>query len=204
MSPPRGLIEFLNTPVGREYKLSIYKDKSVLFGLNAILTIIALQFVDNWTLILAVSILIIILQIRQINSLIKIPLAVNLNHPFMETLSVSDSELMINFSDSWINPGNQRLKMVKDPLTGWVLHKQDEDISILCSVRPSYKEKVLAKHLVIVNQAISLSNAVNDTNDEFEDARDRETQDSTLLEREWLPEEEFDVQGPLSRIFSPE
>ena len=204
MSPPRGLIEFLNTPVGREYKLSIYKDKSVLFGLNAILTIFALQFVDNWTLILAVSILIIILQIRQINSLINIPLAVNLNHPFMETLSVSDSELMINFSDSWINPGNQRLKMVKDPLTGWVLHKQDEDISILCSVRPSYKEKVLAKHLVIVNQAISLNNAVNETNDEFEDARDRETQDSTLLEREWLPEEEFDVQGPLSRIFSPE
>ncbi|MDC3047869.1 hypothetical protein OA191_00945 [Euryarchaeota archaeon] len=204
MSPPRGLIEFLNTPVGREYKLSIYKDKSVLFGLNAILTIIALQFVDNWTLILAVSILIIILQVRQINSLINIPLAVNLNHPFMETLSVSDSELMINFSDSWINPGNQRLKMVKDPLTGWVIHKQDEDISILCSVRPSYKEKVLAKHLVIVNQAISLNNAVNETNDEFEDARDRETQDSTLLEREWLPEEEFDVQGPLSRIFSPE
>ena len=204
MSPPQGLIEFLNTPVGREYKLSIYKDKSVLFGLNAILTIIALQFVDNWTLILAVSILIIILQVRQINSLINIPLAVNLNHPFMETLSVSDSELMINFSDSWINPGNQRLKMVKDPLTGWVLHKQDEDISILCSVRPSYKEKVLAKHLVIVNQAISLNNAVNETNDEFEDARDRETQDSTLLEREWLPEEEFDVQGPLSRIFSPE
>ena len=198
------MIEFLNTPVGREYKLSIYKDKSVLFGLNAILTIIALQFVDNWTLILALSILIIILQVRQINSLINIPLAVNLNHPFMETLSVSDSELMINFSDSWINPGNQRLKMVKDPLTGWVLHKQDEDISILCSVRPSYKEKVLAKHLVIVNQAISLNNAVNETNDEFEDARDRETQDSTLLEREWLPEEEFDVQGPLSRIFSPE
>ena len=94
--------------------------------------------------------------------------------------------------------------MVKDPLTGWVIHKQDEDISILCSVRPSYKEKVLAKHLVIVNQAISLNNAVNETNDEFEDARDRETQDSTLLEREWLPEEEFDVQGPLSRIFSPE
>ena len=198
------MIEFLNTPVGREYKLSIYKDKSVLFGLNAILTIIALQFVDNWTLILALSILIIILQVRQINSLINIPLAVNLNHPFMETLSVSDSELMINFSDSWINPGNQRLKMVKDPLTGWVIHKQDEDISILCTVRPSYKEKVLAKHLVIVNQAISLNNAVNETNDEFEDARDRETQDSTLLEREWLPEEEFDVQGPLSRIFSPE
>ena len=204
MSPPRGLIDFLNTPVGREYKLSIYKNKSVLFGLNAILTIIALQFVNNWMLILAVSILIIILQVRQINSLINIPLAVNLNHPFMETPSVSESELMINFSDSWISPGNQRLKMVKDPLTGLVLHKQDEDISILCSVRPAYKEKVLAKHLIVVNQAISLNNAVNETNDEFEDARDRETQDSTLLEREWLPEEEFDVQGPLTRIFSPE
>ena len=44
----------------------------------------------------------------------------------------------------------------------------------------------------------------NGSNDEFEDARERESQESTLLEREWLPEEEIDVQGPISRIFTNE
>ena len=58
------------------------------------------------------------------------------------------------------------------------------------------------KKLSIINQAISLNNAVNDSNDEFEDARERESQESGLLERKWLPEEELDVQGPISRIFS--
>ena len=66
------------------------------------------------------------------------------------------------------------------------------------------KESVLNKHLAIINQAISLNNAVNGSNDEFEDARERESQESSLLEREWLPEEEIDVQGPISRIFTNE
>ena len=41
-----------------------------------------------------------------------------------------------------------------------------------------------------------------ESNDEFDDARERESQESTLLERNWLPEEELDVQGPISRAFS--
>ena len=56
----------------------------------------------------------------------------------------------------------------------------------------------------MINQAISLNNAINDSNDEFDDARARESQESELLERNWLPEEEIEVQGPLSRFFSSE
>ena len=63
---------------------------------------------------------------------------------------------------------------------------------------------MLNRHLGIINQAISLNNAVNGSNDEFEDARERESLESSLLEREWLPEEEIDVQGPISRIFANE
>ena len=84
------------------------------------------------------------------------------------------------------------------------MHKQDSDLSILSQWDANYGEKVLSKQLTVINQAISLNNAINDSNDEFEDARARESQESELLERNWLPEEEIEVQGPLSRFFSSE
>ena len=62
----------------------------------------------------------------------------------------------------------------------------------------------MTKQLAIINQAISLNNAVNESKDEFDDARERESQESTLLDREWLPEEELEIQGPISRMFSSE
>ena len=80
----------------------------------------------------------------------------------------------------------------------------DDDISVLSIWETSQKESTLSKQISIINQAISLNNAINDSNDEFEDARERESQESTLLERNWLPEEELEVQGPISRIFSGE
>ena len=122
----------------------------------------------------------------------------------METDSVGNSEIMVKFSDEWIDPGKHRLKLGSDPILNWVVHKQNDDFSLLSSWDSSLNEKTLSKQLSIINQAISLNNAVNESNDEFEDARSREEQDSSLLEREWLPEEEIEIQGPLSRIFSPE
>ena len=38
--------------------------------------------------------------------------------------------------------------------------------------------------------------------DDFEDARERESEESGLLDREWLPEEEIEVHGPLSRMLN--
>ena len=96
------------------------------------------------------------------------------------------------------------MKLAKDPISGWLLHKQDSDMSILSKWDTKSGEKLLSKQLAIINQAISLNNAVNESKDEFEDARDRESLDSDLLEREWLPEDEFEVQGPISRLFSSE
>ena len=111
----------------------------------------------------------------------------------MESGSVSDSEVMVKFSESWIDPGINRLKLAKDSLGCWVVHKQDDDLTVLSLWDTTQKEIVLNKKLSIINQAISLNNAVNDSNDEFEDARERESQESGLLERKWLPEEELDV-----------
>ena len=122
----------------------------------------------------------------------------------MDSQAISESEVMVRFAQDWIEPGIHRLKLVKDSLHGWTIHKQDDQLSILSIWDTKLSEKILTRQLSIINQAISLNNAINESNDEFEDARERESLESTLLEREWLPEDEIEVQGPISRIFSPE
>ena len=204
MEAPRGLIPFGRTPLGSEHSKTAIKNYSV-YAILASVFIFALLFwfvhIGVVILVIAITDLMIILRVKNISS---IPLAVNLNHPFMESAAVADSEIMVRFSKDWIDPGISRLKLVKDPLTGWNVHKQDQQLTILSAWDSNLNEKILNRQLSIINQAISLNNAINESNDEFEDARDRESQESTLLEREWLPEDEIDVQGPLSRMFSTE
>ena len=178
----------------------------ILLGVVNLAFILAAVFLE--INLLLITILVVAMNVILIRSLISasatVPLAVNLNHPFMESEPVSKSEIMVKFSENWIDPGAHRLKLAKDSLSCWVIHRQDDDLSVLSVWDTNLKESVLNKHLAIINQAISLNNAVNGSNDEFEDARERESQESTLLEREWLPEKEIDVQGPISRIFTNE
>ena len=205
MDAPKGLILFSNTPLGKEFDESTRNLKILLIVVNLAFILSAVFLEINLILF---AILVVVLNAILIRSLISasaaVPLAVNLNHPFMESEPVSKSEIMVKFSENWIDPGTHRLKLAKDSLSCWVIHRQDDDLSVLSVWDTNLKESVLNKHLAIINQAISLNNAVNGSNDEFEDARERESQESTLLEREWLPEEEIDVQGPISRIFTNE
>ena len=205
MDAPKGLILFSNTPLGKEFDEST-RTLKILLGVVNLAFILAAVFLEINLLLIAV--LVVVLNAILIRSLISasaaVPLAVNLNHPFMESEPVSKSEIMVKFSENWIDPGIHRLKLAKDSLSCWVIHRQDDDLSVLSVWDTNLKESVLNKHLAIINQAISLNNAVNGSNDEFEDARERESQESSLLEREWLPEEEIDVQGPISRIFTNE
>ena len=211
MDVPVGMIPFSNTRSGKEYADSIIKTKLgrsllfsiiVLIGLNWLM-IILFGFTNILISIGVVCLLIgFSINIAKINSLV--PLVVNLNHPFMESGSVAESQIMVKFADKWIDPGNNRLKLAKNNLGHWIVHRQDNDLSILSIWVTNQKESILNNHLLIINQAISLNNAVNESNNEFDDAREREAQESALLERNWLPEEEIEVQGPISRMFSNE
>lgn len=198
------MILFANTPLGKELASTELKSKFGLGLLLSALVFIGMIWVANILIVISIVIALNSILILNAKKAANIPLAVNLNHPFMESQYVSDSEVMVNFSGKWVNPGNHRLKLAKDSLGGWIVHRQDEDISTLSVWDSSLKESTLLKHLSIINQAISLNNAINESNDEFDDARERESQESTLLERNWLPEEELEVQGPISRIFSNE
>ncbi len=205
MDEPRGLILFSNTPLGREQHRDELKEKILISSVISVIIMLSLYWFVSLKYLIIIVIIVFVLVCRNTDSsILNLPLAVNLNHPFMEQVPVSESEIMINLSGEWIHPGQSRLKLVKEDIRGWVVYKSDNDLTMLSDWKTKQKESVLNKKLTIINQAISLNNAVNDTGDEFEDARDREEQDSILLEREWLPEEELDVQGPLSRIFSQE
>ena len=204
MEAPKGLILFANTPLGKELASTELKSKFGLGILLSVLVFVGMFWFANILLVISVIIAVNSVLIINAKKTVNIPLAVNLNHPFMESQYVSDSEVMVNFSGKWVDPGNHRLKLAKDSLGGWIVHRQDEDISTLSVWDTSLKESTLQKHLLIINQAISLNNAINESNDEFDDARERESQESSLLERNWLPEDEIEVQGPISRIFSSE
>ena len=198
MEAPNGLILFKHTSVAE----SEIKSNRVRIGISLSLTLIFAVCIAYSIIFVAPMLItasITFLFFRTYQTFKNTPLAVNLNHPFMETGAIGDSELMVKFEDKWIHPGINRLMMSKDPALGILIHRQDEDLSILGSW-PKYVEK----QLILINQAISLNNAINDSNDEFEDAREREEQESGLLEREWLPEEEIEVEGPISRIFTGE
>ena len=204
MEEPRGLILFSKTPLGKEHFKSVLREKLILSLTISVILAFVCYFVIDFTLVMMIVILTFLILFRNLRIITSVPLAVNLNHPFMEQDAVSNSEIMVNFSGNWVHPGESRLKLVKEDVRGWVVYKSDEDFTLLSVWETKLKESVLTKQLNIINQAISLNNAINEAHDEFEDARDREEQESTLLEREWLPEEELDVQGPISRIFSSE
>ena len=203
MDAPRGLIPFSKTPVSIDANRYKKQQLYISFGLVLIFGITSYWYPVAISGVL-ISVGISFFLNRSVSANTSIPLAVNLNHPFMETSAVSESEIMVNFAGEWMNPGAHRLKLAKDSLIGWVIHKQDEDLSILSPWETNWGKGILSKQLAIINQAISLNNAINDLKDEFEDARERESQESVLLDREWMPEEELEILGPISRLFTSE
>ena len=166
MEAPKGLILFANTPLGKELASTELKSKFGLGILLSVLVFVGMFWFANILLVISVIIAVNSVLIINAKKTVNIPLAVNLNHPFMESQYVSDSEVMVNFSGKWVDPGNHRLKLAKDSLGGWIVHRQDEDISTLSVWDTSLKESALQKHLSIINQAISLNNAINESNDE--------------------------------------
>ena len=106
MDAPKGLILFSNTPLGKEFDESA-RNLNILLGAVNLVLIVAAVFLEIDLLLIAT--LVVFLNAILIRSLISasatVPLAVNLNHPFMESEPVSKSEIMVKFSENWVDPG---------------------------------------------------------------------------------------------------
>ena len=133
------------------------------------------------------------------------PLAVNLNHPFMDGEPMGDADVRVRLVDGrWVDPGPHRVRTVPEELLGGYNLVQDtDDYPVLGHfVDKRDTNGTLSRHLALINQAIALRDAVNDVPDPIETAREREKLDSGLLERSWLEDEEaVDVESPLVSFF---
>ncbi len=133
------------------------------------------------------------------------PLAVNLNHPFMDTEPMGEARILVRLTDGrWVAPGKNRVRTMPDDLLGGFTLVQDTEDYPALGHFSSAKEVTgtLARHLALINQAIALRDAVNDVPDPIEDARGRENMDSGLLERSWLEDEDaVEVESPLVSFF---
>ena len=97
MEAPKGLILFSNTPLGKELGNTELKSKFGLGLLLSALTFLAMFWFVNVIIVISVVIAVNVILIKSAKKAINIPLAVNLNHPFMESDYISDSEVMVNF-----------------------------------------------------------------------------------------------------------
>ena len=77
----------------------------------------------------------------------------------------------------------------------------DDDYSILGYFTDEKKiGATLRRTMALLNQSLALRDAQNEVEDEIEDARQRESMDYGLLDREWPEEMELeDAAGPIAK-----
>ena len=206
---PPDMRPFIDTPVAQP----LVKGRNVaLAGSMVVATVLFLllrQFALSTALAAGCAILTLGLNvtvvIMRFNAHATTPLAVNLNHPFMNSEPMGVAKVLVRMSNgSWIEPGEHRVRTIpEDLLGGHNLVQDTDDYPILGHfVSKSEKGPTLTRHLALINQAIALRDAVNDVPDPIEDARERESQETGLLERSWLEEDtEVEVESPLVSFF---
>ena len=208
-SLPVGMIPFIRTSVaqpfivGRNAGLTV----SVVIAVG-LATVFLWLSVSSWVA-LSLALLTFVVNatvlLLRYHSHASTPLAVNINHPFMEGEPLGHASLLVQLSDgTWCNPGPHRVRVIRDDLMGGFSLAQDTlDFPVLGHFsQKREKTPTMVRHLALINQAIALRDAVNEVPDPIEDARERENTDSGLLERSWLEEEkELEVESPLVSFF---
>ncbi len=206
---PSDMRPFIATPVAQP----LIKGRNVALAgslvVAAVLFLLLRQFALSTSLAAGAALLTLGLNatvvMLRFNAHASTPLAVNMNHPFMNSESMGKAKVLVRLSNgSWIDPGEHRVRTVpEDLLGGHNLVQDTDDYPILGHfVSKNEKGPALVRHLALINQAIALRDAVNEVPDPIEGAREREKLETGLLERSWLEEEtEVEVESPLVSFF---
>ena len=209
MESPKGLIRFDRLDLCKPYKNQIKIITTLSIGVF-IIGLMASAFGGfNWLVIpisMTISTLIFLVFGLETLALVKTPLVVNINHPFIDDEPIGEAVVYVRFSnDEWHEMGQHRVRLVADNLIGgYNLVEDHEDYNSIGHFSKSSKKSRLTKQVIIINQALSLRDVVNGDEDPIDDARERETMDYGLLERDWLEEEELSVDGPLAKFINKE
>ena len=209
MESPKGLIRFDRLDLCKPYKNQIKIITTLSIGVF-IIGLMASAFGGfNWLVIpisMTISTLIFLVFGLETLALVKTPLGVNINHPFIDDEPIGEAVVYVRFSnDEWHEMGQHRVRLVADNLIGgYNLVEDHEDYNSIGHFSKSSKKSRLTKQVIIINQALSLRDVVNGDEDPIDGARERETMDYGLLERDWLEEEELSVDGPLAKFINKE
>lgn len=205
MAVPKGLITFdkldLCLPYKRQLQITIAVSSAITI-IGFMLTLFAGFSILISLICLFLSVIIFILFGYETIALVKIPLAVDINHPFVDEEPIGKATVHVRLSnEEWQELGKHRIRIVKDELIGGFNLVEDyDDYKLIGHYSHSNKKPRLMKQIVIINQALSLRDGVNGVEDPIDDARERENLDYGLLEREWLNEEELTAEGPLAKL----
>ncbi len=204
---PKGALPFHQLPISKSQKLQFFITIILIISLALISILLFILFeLPLWSLIVIFSFVAMssLLFLPNQIAILNTPLAVNLNHPFIDDEPMGNAEVYVKLSDDkWIKSGNCRVRINRDEMIGgYSLVEDNNDYSVIGHFSFSKNLKTLQTYVTLINQALSLRDAVNEEQDTFEDAREREVLDTGLLDREWMEEEEIPVSGPISRLMS--
>ena len=202
---PKGALPFHQLPISKSEKFQFLITIMIIISLAMLSILSWISFnLPFWSLLVIISFvaLLSILFLPNQIAIMNTPLAVNLNHPFVDDSPIGNAEVYVKLSDGdWIKSGNYRVRINRDDLIGgYSLVEDNEDYSVIGHFSSSNNIKILQTYVTIINQALSLRDAVNEEEDSIENAREREEQETGLLDREWMEEEEIPVSGPISRL----
>ena len=144
-----------------------------------------------------------------------IPFSVNFNHPLMSDEPMGKAQVFVWLpSDKkWVLLQEERVRLATSPLLGGLdLVYDDEDYTRIGHFTDKKKTTTqLRRSIALLNQAIILANLCNDEDAEESsitddsERRQREKQESELLQRSWLEDEqEIEVEGPLAKFLNRE
>ena len=199
---PKGALPFHQLPISKSEKFQLLITIMIIISLAMVSILAWISFNLPLMGITSFAALISTLFLPNQIAIMNTPLAVNLNHPFVDDNPIGDAEVYVRLSDGdWIKLGNYRVRINRDDLIGgYSLVEDNEDYRVIGHFSSSKNTKTLQTYVAIINQALSLRDAVNEEEDSIENAREREEQETGLLDREWMEEEEIPVSGPISRL----
>tara|TARA_B100001079_G_scaffold194855_1_gene168549 strand:+ start:1889 stop:2542 length:654 start_codon:yes stop_codon:yes gene_type:complete len=199
---PHHFVVFSQTPKAQEHSRRLYL-RFCAFLVTPLIGILAFQTIIMSIFFLGFFLVILIFGKREWMRWQYIPFAVNPSHPMMELDSDKEAEVMIRLHDGrWVEAGENRYRLIADDLlSGYNLVALDDDYSILGYFTEAKSiDANLRRVMALLNQSLALRDAHNDVEDDIEDARQRETLDYGLLNRDWPEEMEMeDAAGPIAK-----
>lgn len=199
MEEPKGFIRFVRTDPGEGLVTTARKWVLILYGV-AILQIV-LAYAEIWSLPLYSSGLLFLfigtMFLRRFMAISNIPVMVDVNHPWMLAEPIGQAQVRMRTGEGWIDPKSTRPRIARDPVTKTYNWVSDVDNSIMGTYSGS--RSFIALDQAILKQALIARDLVNGTKDDFKGAREREDQESGLLEREWIEEAPEEIGTPFLR-----